>query len=323
MSKIVISADIHFCKRESLVADRYPSLVDSIRWADDLLADYHFDLGDVFNAANLSAEDVAVLDTIKFKNSWHCITGNHEQDGSNSLLKYFRDIHTVYDKPQLRNFGNTIGWVLFLPYMKEPAPLDFYLKKLPAGEKVLVFSHCEFLGMFGAEHGFSIAEIEKDQRIKRWFNGHYHTRALPSSKVVIVGNLVGKNFTQNFDPHGVCVYDSVADTFEFVENPYALRFGKLDTSKPECRNIRKLVESDPVKRYVLAIQTDEDCKDAMRAWADEHLVAYRLVTASAGSAKASESEAESTPMEIDHIALFFKEVCSRFGEDIANEIRAN
>lgn len=325
MSKLIISADIHFCKRESLVDNRYSHLVNSFVWLDSLQGDFHFDLGDMFNTSTLSAEDVAVLETIKFKNSWHCITGNHEQDGQNSLLKYFRDIHVIYEKPQLKNFGKDIGWVLFLPFMKEVGTLDQYLNKLPQGESAIVLSHCEFLGMFGSEGGFNVGEITKDSRIKIWFNGHYHQRALVSPKIIIVGNLLGKNFTQNFDPHGVCIYDTSTNTYEFVENPYALTFGKMDTGKKECLAIRKLVEGDVNCRYVLAIQTDSESKDALKAWADKYLVASRILISDVcgvGSGGVIEFD-DGKPLAVDHIGLFFREVGIRFGEEIVYAIRKN
>lgn len=323
MAKIVISADIHFCKRESLVENRYLHLAKSIEWVDNLPADLHFDLGDFFNTAHLTAEDVAVLDAIKFKNSWHCITGNHEQDGHNSLLKYFRDIHTVYEKPQLKNFGKDIGWVLFIPYSKTPTPLDELLRKLPSCEKVMVCSHCDFVGMFGTEEGagYHIDEINADERIKMWFNGHYHQRMFLSKKVVVVGNLCGQNFTQNFDNHGVAVYDTVNNTYEFKENPYALVFGKMDTGKPECRDIRKLIESDPERRYVLAIQTDSDCKAMMKEWADKNLIASRIMLSDVAGAGLGEEEVQDMDMVvIDHIELFKAEVAKRFGKEVADEI---
>lgn len=323
MGKLIISADIHFCKRESLVENRYPHLVNSFAWLDGLQGDFHFDLGDLFNMSNLSAEDVAVLDSIKFKNSWHCLTGNHEQDGHNSLLKYFRDIHVIYEKPQLKNFGKDIGWVLFLPFVKDVGTLDQYLNKLPQGESAIVLSHCEFIGMFGSDGGFNISDVEKDPRIKIWLQGHYHQRALVSPKIVIVGNLVGNNFTQNFASHGVCIYDTVTNKYEFIENPYALRFGKMDTNTKECLAIRKLVEADKNRRYVLAIQTDSDLKDKMKAWADTYLVASRVITSDVGSVGSGGDIIieDGKPLTIDHIGLFFKEVEARYGKDIAESIR--
>lgn len=320
MAKLVISADIHFCKRESLVENRYPFLQKSIAWAD-AIEGTHIDLGDFFNASSLSAEDVAVLESIKFKSMWHCIAGNHEQDGSNSLLKYFRDMHFLYEKPQIKNMGKEIGWVLFLPFMKEPQSLEVYLKTLPKTEQVIVFSHCDFIGMFGAETGFKVDDIEKDPRIRMWFNGHYHQRAILGQKTVVVGNMVGKNFTQNLEEHGVCVYDMETNTYEFVENPYALCFGKMDTSQPSCKNIRKLVEGDAERRYVLAIQTDPELKDDMKKWADKYLVASRILSGVVGGTGVSLSDSTDTPLTIDHVELFYKEVVSRFGEGIANAIR--
>lgn len=324
MSKIVLWADIHFCKRESLVEDRYPFLKKSIEWADSQEGDLFFDCGDFFNTSHLTAEDVAVLDSIKFKHSWHCITGNHEQDGQNSLLKYFRDFHTVYERPQLKNFGKDIGWVLFVPFTKHPVPLNELLKKLPANEKVLVISHCEFVGMFGTEPGagYTLDEINSDDRIKMWFQGHYHQRMFLSNKVVVVGNLCGQNFTQNFNSHGVCVYDTVTNTYKFIENPYALVFGKMSTFTPECREIRKMIEADPEKRYVLAIQTDSETKPAIKEWADKYLVASRIMLTDVGGSAGGEKQEEELGEipTIDHIGLFFKEITERFGEEIANEI---
>ena len=333
MAKIIISADIHFCKRESLVDNRYDLLVKSFDWVNNLTKELtvggvqplNVDLGDMFNTSILTAEDIAVLDTIKFTSEWHCIAGNHEIDGSNSLLKYFRDLHVIYEKPQLKNFGKHGGWVLFLPFTKEPKSLDELLRKLPENEQVVVFSHCEFAGMFGAENGYTISEITNDKRIKMWFNGHYHTRAKLSPKIQIVGNLVGKNFTQNFDPHGVAVYDTDTNEFEFIENPYAIRFGKMDVSKEECKAIRKLIESDPIKRYALAIQCDIELKEQMKEWADKFLIASRIVvTGGVGASGFSEVDLEdSQPIAIDHIAMFKKEVGIRFGEDMANAIFKN
>lgn len=327
MAKIIISADIHFCKRESLVDNRYPFLARSFEWLNKLSEEIpnslNVDLGDMFNTSHLTAEDVAVLESIPFNRSWHCITGNHEQDGQNSLLKYFRDIHVIYEKPQLKNFGKDIGWALFIPYTKTPTPLSELLKKLSQSERVVVFSHCDFVGMFGTgeEAGYRIDEINKEPRIKMWFNGHYHQRMTLSDKIQVVGNLCGQNFTQNFDPHGVAVYDTETNKYEFIENPFALVFGKMDTSQPKCRDIRKAVESDKVKRYVLAIQTDSELKPAMKEWADKYLVASRILTSDvAGAGLGSEEIENDEATTVDHIQLFRDEVSARFGESIVEDL---
>lgn len=323
MAKVVFTSDIHFCKRESLVEDRYEHLVKSLVWADcGVEADLHIDLGDMFNTSHLTAEDVAVLDSVHFRNKWHCVMGNHEQDGHHSLLRYFRDIHEIYEAPRLKRFDG-VGWFLFLPFTKHPMPLSELLRGLPDGEKVVVCSHCEFVGMFDTVEGagYSLDEINADARIKMWFQGHYHQRAVLSPKVVIVGNLCGQNFTQNFDPHGVVVYDTDTNKYTFVENPYALVFGKMDTNTPKCKDIRKLIEGDPVKRYVLAIQTDSELRDKMKAWAAEHLVASRIMVSDvAGAGLADEEVEQFEAVQIDHVALFKEEVAKRFGEDVANEI---
>lgn len=322
MAKIVLWADVHFCKRESLVENRYPFLKRSIEWADAIDGDLHFDLGDFFNTSHLSAEDVAVLDSIKFKHSWHCIAGNHEQDGTNSLLHYFRDFHTVYEKPKLVKFDG-VGFVLFIPFTKSPIPLDVLLKDLPDGEQALVVSHCEFVGMFGTEEGagYSVEEINNNPKIKMWFNGHYHQRMKLSEKVVIVGNLCGQNFTQNFNPHGVCIYDTETNTHEFISNPYALVFGKMDTSNQDCVRIRKLIEEDPEKRYVLAIQTDSETKQSIKDWSNKYLVASRIMLSDVGGVANNSKPVEVAEVPtIDHIGLFIKEVTERFGKEIADEI---
>ena len=328
MAKIIISADIHFCKRESLVDNRYPFLARSFEWlnklSDEIPNSLNVDLGDMFNSSHLTAEDVAVLEAIPFNRSWHCITGNHEQDGQNSLLKYFRDIHVIYEKPQLKNFGKDVGWALFIPFTRTPTPLSGLLKKLPPSERVVVFSHCDFVGMFGTgeDAGYRIDEINAEPRIKMWLNGHYHQRMTLSDKIQVVGNLCGQNFTQNFEPHGVAVYDTVTNEYEFIENPFALVFGKMDTSHPKCRDIRKAVEADPIKRYVLAIQTDSELKSAMKEWADKYLVASRILTSDVGGTGLGADEVEDDEVTtIDHIGLFFKEVEERFGKEIADEIR--
>ena len=174
----------------------------------------------------------------------------------------------------------------------------------------------------GEEAGYRIDEINKEPRIKMWFNGHYHQRMTLSDKIQVVGNLCGQNFTQNFDPHGVAVYDTETNKYEFIENPFALVFGKMDTSQPKCRDIRKAVESDKVKRYVLAIQTDSELKPAMKEWADKYLVASRILTSDvAGAGLGSEEVENDEATTVDHIGLFFKEVEERYGKEIADAIR--
>lgn len=92
MAKIIISADIHFCKRESLVDNRYPFLARSFEWLNKLSEEIpnslNVDLGDMFNTSHLTAEDVAVLGIV-FPQSQFLKEGNSLRNPCFFIKKIF------------------------------------------------------------------------------------------------------------------------------------------------------------------------------------------------------------------------------------------
>lgn len=255
MAKFFIYADPHICTYSSIVRTRGSSYstrlehcIDSINWvqreAEANQCSAIICLGDFFDKESLNSEELSSLQSIQWSNTIQNIflVGNHEM-GLNSLEYSSTHVFSlcpnslIIDKPQCLALSDNTNF-LCIPYMLENKrkSLKEYLSICDSGKRTVIFSHNDLAGIrFGqyeSKVGFSIDEIEESGAI--FLNGHLHNSESigKTGKIINIGNLTGQNFSENAFkyPHGGYIYDDDRNTLEFLSNPFALNFYKIDTT---------------------------------------------------------------------------------------------
>jgi hypothetical protein len=223
---------------------KYPSrlenCIESVNWlerkAEELGCNYIISLGDFFDKPDLTSETITACQDIQW--SWlqhYHLVGNH--DASNSNLTFnsanclSNDNHRVITEPLMLTAGDCD--LCFLPYITEcdRKPLNEYFTERTFNPHRIIFSHNDIsgiqLGPVVTETGFSIEEIEANCDL--FLNGHLHNGQMLSPKVVNLGNLTGKDFGEDAlrYNHNITILDTETLTLEYIENPYAYNFYKL------------------------------------------------------------------------------------------------
>lgn len=255
--KILLYADPHWSVNSSIVrsrGDKYSArlenLIASINWVEELAYNKNCDtivcLGDFFDTAQLNSEEITALGEIKWDLSKHYfLAGNHEMgrgDQSFSSSTIFDlcpnacaitapTILPIYDQRDTR--------IVCIPYIleKDRKPLKEYLENLKgylAVENLIILSHNDIsgiqMGNFVSTSGFSVEEIKEN--CKLFINGHLHNGDVIAPGIINLGNLTGQNFSEDGlkYKHQVMIIDTETHEVEFIENPYAFKFYKLDFS---------------------------------------------------------------------------------------------
>ena len=262
--KILIYTDPHFCEKFSIVTkmgdkftQRLENQIKSINWVEDLARKNHYDMvicaGDFFDKPNLTQQEITALNEINwYPESEHFfLVGNHESEeadlhyNSTEVLSGDRECFWTISEPDLHSYRNFE--LAFLPYITERdrKPVAEYFKKQAEGTKRLIISHNDLFGIqlgpaISAE-GFKPEDLEANCDL--CFNGHLHNAPKATNKVINLVNLTGKDFGEDASkiPHGVIVFDTDTFTYEFIENPFALNFYKLEiNNKTDFKKLANL-----------------------------------------------------------------------------------
>lgn len=284
--RILVYADNHFCQYSSIIrsrgtkySTRLENQIKSINWLEALSKEKDCDkivsLGDFFDSPTLNAEEVTALRDIKWNNELEhiFIVGNHEtntRDISYNVLNLLGlASYSIIDKPTSVSDGTYT--YCFLPYIYNSERLKFLKEYFPDGEKNIIFSHNDIAGIqygsYKSEEGFRLIDISLS--CKLFLNGHIHNMSGldADNKIFNVGNLTGLNFSENafMYAHGVWILDTCNETLEFIDNPYAFNFYKLDfTDKIK-------VDFDTLKdNAVLSIKVSEHNLEEVKALLDKY-----------------------------------------------------
>lgn len=245
--RFLIYSDVHFCENSSIVrsmGDKYSTrlenLIKSLNWAEDQAIKNHCDevicLGDFFNKPDLNSRELTALQEICWSAYPHTfLVGNHDAcDKSlfyNSVTALRNNGFKIVTSPESRYVDDM--QLLFLPYITEESrkQIKTYSNNFDPS-KLYVFSHNDIkglqYGMFESKEGFDLSDIEDSCRI--FLNGHLHNGDMICKNGINVGNLTGQNFSEDASKysHNVVILDTDQNTVDFIENPYALNFYKLD-----------------------------------------------------------------------------------------------
>ena len=256
--KVLICGDIHFSTYSSIVRSRGKNfstrleyLIKSIKWVESIAKEYGCEeeifLGDTFDKPDLSSEEITAISEINWNKSSrlkHFIVGNHESGVSSLKYNSTQILHrlgVVEDTPYIYPLDDKTEF-LFLPYITEDnrKPLVEYLEGRDNYKKLIVFSHNDIkdfqMGAFLSKTGFTIDEIHDNCSL--YINGHLHNAGFVSSKIINLGVLCGQNFSEDAFKyeHHIMIIDTDTLEYEFIENPYALNFYKIQIDKKEDIN---------------------------------------------------------------------------------------
>lgn len=247
--KILYYTDVHWSQHSSIIrsrdeyySTRLDNLIRSVNWAEEQAAYFGCSSviigGDFFDSSQLNAEEVSALQNIRWAPISHVfITGNHETTTSNleystaDLFNLCPNSVVINKAEQYIIDSNTE--FCFLPYVLErdrKRLIEYFPNRLATQR--IIFSHNDLkdvnYGGFISKEGFELNDI--DNSCELFINGHIHHCAKVTSKIINGGNLTGQNFTEDASKYDHCalIIDTDNLSVQFIVNPYAFNFYKLD-----------------------------------------------------------------------------------------------
>lgn len=320
--KILLFADLHMCPRASIInkwGTKFPSRLEncikSVNWLEKLAkrygCEYIINLGDFFDKPDLSSETITACNDIEWSDIMHySLVGNHDASTSslifNSTNSFLNDRHKIITEPSVLPLDDC--FICFLPYIVEcdRQPLNKYFSKLNTTDKpIIILSHNDIngiqLGPIVSKTGFSIEEIEKNCSL--FINGHLHNGQAITDKIINLGNLTGKDFGEDAFKysHNVAILDTETLTLEFIENPHAFNFYKIQIN---CENDLALLEKLK-PQAIVSIKCNskvlEKTKQQLECLIDR-IIESRLIIIK--DFENSTEEPDSIDLSVDHLARF-------------------
>jgi len=350
--KILLYGDLHWSTTSSILraaSDKYTvrldNLIQTVNWVEQLAKDRGcnsiISLGDWFDKAELTAQEISAIQEIKWSGKKECfIVGNHEigrHDNLYSTTDVFglKTLCTVFNAPKQYILGGTE--ICILPYIPstDRKPMVEYF-----GEKTckrVILSHNDIkgiqMGQFISQDGFSVEEIEESCDL--FINGHLHNGMWVTGKILNLGNITGQNFSEDGFKykHNAAILDTETLEVELVENPYAINFYKLDFTEDDSI---KHINSIQIKNAVLTVKVnaDSDALECIRCRFDPNytstvpfpkhdgVVASRILLNYSNGDNSEVSQTES--LHIDHIQQFTQYIRETIGtSDIIEEELSN
>jgi DNA repair exonuclease SbcCD nuclease subunit len=193
-------------------------------------------LGDFFDRPDLTSDTITACNDIDWSNIMHySIVGNHDASTSsllfNSVNSFLSENHKIIIEPEVLELDDC--YICFLPYVVEcdRKPLAEYFKNLNPSKPRVFLSHNDIkgiqMGPVVSKTGFSIEEIESEAAL--FINGHLHNGQRISNNIINLGNTTGKDFGEDAlrYTHNIALLDTSTLQLEFIENPHAYNFYKL------------------------------------------------------------------------------------------------
>ena len=322
--KILLFTDLHMCPRASIInkwgtkyTSRLENCIESVNWAErkaeELGCAYIINLGDFFDKPDLTSETITACQEIQWSELHHYhLVGNHDASNSslifNSVNCLSNDNHRVITEPLMLDADGCD--LCFLPYVTEcdRKPLSEYFKgkEHTFNSKRIIFSHNDIsgiqLGPVMTKTGFSIEEIEANCDL--FLNGHLHNGQALTSKVINLGNLTGKDFGEDAlkHRHNIAVLDTSKMSIEYIENPYAYNFYKLQI---DCES--DILCLDQLKNNaVVSIKCEQSLVEKVKQKIEalDNIIESRIILVKHYE-EASE-ESQEIDLTVDHLARFIE-----------------
>ena len=322
--KVLLFSDNHFCKVGSILNrrgnkyfERLENQIKSINWLEKVAVEKGCSevwcLGDFFNKPDLYEEEITALKDIQWNSLPHrFIVGNHESGQGdlcyNSVKVLEKPNFEIINKVEIKDIEGKS--VVFVPYFSELTKVT--LEELFTGHADIVLSHNTIAGIqmgpIITTLGFEQEEILN--KCNLFINGHLHNGTwVKKDRILNIGNLTGFNFSEDATKysHNVLILDTNSGHIEFIENPYAYNFYKLEiNSERDLEQIFKLKYNS-----VLSIKClDKYVDDLKQCLADEanRIVNYRIITVFQKVDNTSEEAAEKLELNVNPVDKFI-ELC--------------
>lgn len=330
--KILCVGDVHWSQNSSILrsrgeyySTRLQNLIASVNWAEETAWNNGCTtiiyMGDFFDSTQLNSEEISALSCIKWAPIPRIfITGNHETNVS-SLDYSTCDVFSLCPSATVINRP---GWYdvedvpdlefAFLPYIleRDRKPLSEYFPQTT--KRRIIFSHNDLkdvqYGAFLSTEGFTPTEIEANCSL--CMNGHIHNCSYVTSKIINCGNLTGQNFTEDATKYGhyVELIDTQTLEVQFIPNPYALNFAKIDATGDKWASALPVKFNNAV--LTIKVNSPETARAAREACDfDPNIVTYRLIVESTLSDAVTEAP---TLEAVDHLKQFEQYVLSCIGD---------
>jgi DNA repair exonuclease SbcCD nuclease subunit len=319
--KILLFADLHMCPQASIInkwgikfPKRLENCIESLNWverkAEELKCDFIVSLGDFFDKPDLTSETITACNEIQWSDIMHYhLVGNHDASDSSLIFNATNilssDRHVIISEPTKRD---ACGCELcFLPYVTEcnRKPLsEYFVGPKTYNSRKIIFSHNDIsgiqMGPVVSRTGFSIEEIEANCDL--FINGHLHNGQSITNKVLNLGNLTGKDFGEDASKysHSVAILDTKTLKVDFIENPYAYNFYKIQV---DSENDLRLFENLK-PQAVVSVKCDSSVVEKAKARLQDlkdKIIESRIILVK----KFEEAtEAEELNLTVDHLARF-------------------
>lgn len=317
--KLAVIGDVHWSTYSSIWrqrGDKYSSrlenLITTLNWAeriaDEKKTDAMIYVGDFFDKAELTAEELTALHEIAFNYQHHIfLVGNHEIGRASNefstahLFNLMVDAEVISEPKVYQLDGKTVG---FIPYVLESNRKSL-IDTVPPCD--IVFSHNDLkiqYGMFNSEVGYDPEEIKNHCRY--FVNGHIHNFHVQDN-IINIGNITGQNFSEDATkyPHRMMIIDTDTMQVEYIDNPYAVGFYKVDYSADSVLMLPEL----SVASVKCPMSKIDNCKEYV-----SHCIASKIILDR--SADASEEFNGGVEFEaVDHLVQFKNYVMENIGRD--------
>lgn len=323
--KAAIVGDLHWCTYSSIwrqrgnrYSSRLENLIDTLNWvertADLNETDVVIYLGDFFDRADVTAEELTALRDIQFNYQHHIfLVGNHEigratdEFSTAHLFTLMADAEIIDTPTHYDVGGRKLG---FLPYILENDRKSL-AETLPLCD--VIFSHNDIqmdYGNFVSTDGYDPDEIVK--RCTYFFNGHIHNfGTIADGKIINIGNITGQNFSEDGFKyhHQMAILDLDSMKVSYIENPFAASFYKLNYSDITDPTSRAPFLDD---NSIVTIKCRPDEVDACREYC-KGLLAYKIIIDRSAVSDGGQPLAEFEP--VDHLAQFKTYILENLGND--------
>lgn len=339
--KILLFSDNHYCKNSSIVrgrgkqfSSRIENQIKSLNWMEEIAIQKHCQmiicLGDFFDKSVLSDEELTGLKNINWNTDipHFFIVGNHESSINN--LKYNstkaleQDNFNIIDEPSDIDIDLDFKKVTvhLLPYIiednRKPLYEYFQLADMSDAHQHIILSHNDIngiqMGAIVSKQGFDIPEIE--QSCNLFINGHIHNGTKFCKNGYNLGNLTGQNFSENafVYKHQIAILDLETSQLEFIENPYAFNFYKVEINNDDDFNILRGLKNNSLVSIKCKDYLVEELKQYLENSAN--ILNYKITIVYSESTTESNYE----DLTVDHLEKFVEFCKDKLGNlEIVNE----
>lgn len=318
--KILLFGDSHFCEKSSIINKfgskyslRLENQLKTFSWIKEQAiinkCDMVIGLGDLFNTENLSDMEITAAKDLEFANiPTYLIVGNHESSlndlAFNSTKILEAENRFIVSSPKVLELENCD--LCLLPYILESdrKSLEEYFGAKTKNR--IILSHNDIKGInYGpveSKTGFDLEDIKRNCNL--FINAHIHNGQKIENNIINIGNLTGQNFGEDASKytHNIIILDTDNNSLEYIENPFAFNFYKLEISnKADLCKIKNL-KNQAVISVKCQVTLLEDVRIAIEENKDK-IIESRVITIR-NTSTTEESEADISELTVDHLAKF-------------------